>query len=51
VTGARVLTSPTPFDGSSVEAARGWVFRPASRANRDVASRAILVFTFSGTTP
>jgi len=51
VTGTRVLTSPTPFDGASAGALRQWKFRPASRGNRDVASRAFLVFSFVGLTP
>jgi hypothetical protein len=51
VAGARILTPPTPFDGASREAIRQWTFRPASRGNRDVASRAFLVFSFVGTTP
>jgi TonB family protein len=51
VTSARVLTPPTPFDNASTKALRRWKFRPASRANREVASRAFLVFSFVGTTP
>ena len=50
-TGARILTPPTPFDGPSSVAARQWTFRPASRGNRDVASRVFLVFSFVGVTP
>jgi hypothetical protein len=51
VTGTRVLGDPTPFDVSSTEAARQWTFRPAGRANREVASRAFVVFSFVGVTP
>jgi TonB family protein len=51
VTGARVLTPASPFDGASVEAVRQWTFRPAQRGNRDVASRAFLVFSFMGSVP
>jgi len=51
VTASRVLTQATPFDGASVDALRQWTFRPASRGNRDVASRAFVVFSFVGSTP
>jgi hypothetical protein len=51
VTGARVLTEATPFDISSAAAVRQWTFRPAWRANREVASRAFFVFSFVGVTP
>jgi TonB family protein len=51
VTGTRVLTEATPFDVSSSAAVRQWKFRPAWRANREVASRAFFVFSFVGVTP
>lgn len=51
VTSTRVLTTPTAFDGVAVEALRQWQFRPASRGNRDVSSRAFFVFSFVGLTP
>jgi hypothetical protein len=51
VTGTRILTERTPFDGSSTAAVRQWTFRPASRGNRDVASRAFFIFSFVGLTP
>jgi TonB family protein len=51
VTGTRILTQPTPFDGASVSAVREWTFRPAVRGNRDAASRAFFVFSFVGVTP
>jgi TonB family protein len=51
VTNTRVLTPPSPFDSAAADSLREWRFRPASRGNRDVASRAFLVFSFVGTTP
>ena len=51
VTKTRILTPPSPFDSAAADTARQWQFRPASRGNRDVASRAFLVFSFVGTTP
>ena len=51
VAGLRVLSTATPFDGAAQDTARQWTFRPASRGNREVASRAVLVFSFIGTTP
>jgi TonB family protein len=51
VTGTRRASPTTPFDSAAAEAARQWTFRPARRGNRDVASRAFLVFSFTGTTP
>ncbi len=51
VTAARILTEPTPFDSGSSDTLRQWKFRPASRGNREVASRVFVVFSFVGTTP
>jgi TonB family protein len=51
VTGFRVLSAPTAFDGAATQALQQWRFRAAQRGNRDVASRAFLVFSFVGTTP
>ncbi len=51
VTQTRVLTPPSPFDSAAADSLRQWQFRPASRGNRDVSSRAFLVFSFVGTTP
>ena len=51
VTGTRILSEATPFDGASSAAVRQWTFRPASRGNREVASRAFFVFSFVGVTP
>ncbi|HEY5907123.1 MAG TPA: energy transducer TonB, partial [Vicinamibacteria bacterium] len=51
VTAARILTEPTPVDSGSSDTLRQWKFRPASRGNRDVASRVFVVFSFVGTTP
>jgi TonB family protein len=50
VTSARVVSSTGPFDSASVASLQQWKFKPASRGNRDVASRAFFVFSFVGTT-
>lgn len=46
VTGVRVLSAPTAFDGAAADTARQWRYRPASRGGRPVESRAFLVFSF-----
>lgn len=51
VTGARVVTEPTAFDSAATGAVRAWTFRPASRNNRDAASRLYIVLSFIGDTP
>jgi hypothetical protein len=51
VVSTRVLNPGTPFDSAATGAAKAWVFRPASRNGRPVASRAYFVFSFVGTTP
>lgn len=51
VVSARVLGTATAFDSAALDAARQWVFRPAARAGRPVASRAFLIFSFVGVTP
>jgi TonB family protein len=51
VASARVLGSASAFDSAALGAARRWVFRPAARAGRPVASRAFLIFSFVGVTP
>ncbi|MFI5182926.1 MAG: energy transducer TonB [Vicinamibacteria bacterium] len=48
VTGARVVTTASAFDGASTSTARAWTFRPAQRNGRPVTSRAYLVFSFPG---
>jgi len=48
VTGVRVVTGASPFDGVATEAAQRWTYRPASRNGRPKASRAFLVFSFLG---
>jgi TonB family protein len=50
VTSARVVTQATAFDSASVSSLQQWKFKPASRGNRDVASRAFFIFSFVGTT-
>jgi TonB family protein len=50
VTGVRVLTPASAFDGAAGDAARQWTFRPARKGTRDVAARAVLVMSFVGTT-
>jgi TonB family protein len=51
VASARVLGSASAFDSAALDAARQWVFRPAARSGRPVASRAFLIFSFVGVTP
>ncbi len=51
VASARVLAAGSAFDGVAVDTIKAWTFRPAVRANRPVASRAFVVFSFVGTTP
>jgi TonB family protein len=51
VASAEVFAPGAAFDSAALDAARQWVFRPASRAGRPVASRAFLVFSFVGVTP
>src|SRR5262245_50367394 len=46
VTAARVVSPATAFDSAAADAARQWTFRPATRANRAIASRAFLVVSF-----
>ena len=50
VTATRRLSSPTAFDGAADGAVRQWRFRAAEDATRPVASRAVVVFSFVGTT-
>jgi TonB family protein len=50
VTSARVVSPATAFDGAATGALQQWKFRPASRGNRDIASRAFFIFSFVGTT-
>lgn len=42
----RVVGASTPFDQAAANALRQWKFRPATRGNRSVASRAFIVFSF-----
>jgi len=51
VTAAQVLSPRSPFDGAAADSVRQWKFRPASRGNREVVSRAFIVVSFVGTTP
>lgn len=51
VASARVLAAGSAFDAVSLETIKAWTFRPAVGANRPVASRAFVVFSFVGTTP
>lgn len=50
VTGARVVSSAGPFDSAALSTLQQWKFKPASRGNRDIASRAFFIFSFVGTT-
>jgi outer membrane biosynthesis protein TonB len=50
VTGTHRLSSTSAFDGAADDAARKWTFRPALVRNREAASRAVLIFSFAGTT-
>jgi TonB family protein len=51
VAGARVVTEPSIFDSAATGAVRAWTFRPASRNNRDAASRLYIVLLFIGDIP
>jgi TonB family protein len=51
VASARVADAGSAFDAVAVDAIKAWTFRPAINANRPVASRAFVVFSFVGTTP
>ena len=46
VTAAAIVGGSTGFDDASLDAARRWKFRPAVHLNRDVPSRAYLLFVF-----
>jgi len=43
----RVVGPASPFDPSAAAALRQWKFRPVTRGNRTVASRAFIVFSFA----
>jgi hypothetical protein len=43
----RVVGPASPFDPSAANALRQWKFRPVTRGNRPVASRAFIVFSFA----
>jgi TonB family protein len=51
VVSARALGSASAFDSAALDATRQWVFRPAARDGRPVASRVFLIFSFVGVTP
>jgi outer membrane biosynthesis protein TonB len=51
VASARVLAAGSAFDAVALDTIKAWTFRPAVRANRPVAARAVVVFSFVGTTP
>ena len=46
VTSAKIKGETTGFDDASLDAARRWVFRPAEYNNRDIESRAYLLFVY-----
>jgi TonB family protein len=50
VSAVRQVTPQTAFDSAAGDAAQRWVFRPAQRGNRGVASRVVLIFSFLATT-
>lgn len=43
----RVVGAATPFDRVAADALRQWKFRPVTRGNRQVNSRAFIVFSFA----
>jgi len=43
----RVVGPASPFDPSAASALRQWKFRPVTKGNRQVASRAFIVFSFA----
>jgi len=43
----RVVGAATPFDRVAADALRQWKFRPVIRGNRQVGSRAFIVFSFA----
>ncbi len=43
----RVVGAATPFDRVAADALRQWKFRPVTRGNRQVGSRAFIVFSFA----
>jgi TonB family protein len=51
VTGSRVLTPASGFDGSAQDAVRQWTFRPAAQGGRPVTSRAFFVVSYPVVTP
>jgi TonB family protein len=51
VAAVRVVSPATPFDDASLQAARQWTFRPASREGRPTTARVFLIFSFVGITP
>ena len=50
VTATHRHSATSAFDGAADDAARKWTFRPALVHNREAASRAVLIFSFAGTT-
>ena len=46
VTSAKVKGETTGFDDASLDAAHRWVFRPAQYKNRDIGSRAYILFIY-----
>ncbi len=43
----RMVSAASPFDPAAANAMRQWKFRPVTRGNRTVASRAFIVFAFA----
>jgi protein TonB len=51
VASARVISESSGFDSAALDSVRRWVFRPASRGGRPLASRAFIVVGFPVITP
>jgi TonB family protein len=48
VSGTRVVSAASAFDGAATSAVAAWKFRPAMRKNREAASRLYVILTFIG---
>ena len=51
VSGTRVVSDASAFDGAASSAAKVWKFRPAMRKNRLAASRLYVILSFVGDAP
>jgi TonB family protein len=51
VSGTRVASEASAFDGAATGAVAAWKFRPAMRKNREAAARLYVILTFPGDVP